>query len=187
MPGDTAALARMRQKLQTLSKEGIERVSKTLSLEAVAQSQACFRESRDPYGQPWAPLKHRDGKPLLDTGRLRASIAVQSSSPLSFRIGTNVQYGAYHQGGVDAKFTRAPSSRFMPINKRGRFTSKGKAGAAKGKSVAVRRLDFKGGETHLVIPQRAYLPIAGRGLGPIWTPAFKRVGLSAIAKIVKGG
>lgn len=167
-----------------IGKTGATRVTKALSLEGLAQTQACFRESRNPYGQPWEPLKSRSGKPLLKTGRGRASIAVSDLNPAdgSFRIGTNVRYMGYHQRGVDATFTRKPSSR-LQATKGGRFLSRRRAGSSRAKSVAFVRLNYRGGQVHLVIPQRAFLPIAGRGLGPIWAPAFQRVALDVMAKL----
>lgn len=33
-----------------------------------------FQQSRDPEGRPWAPLKYRRGRPLVDTGVLMNSI-----------------------------------------------------------------------------------------------------------------
>jgi phage virion morphogenesis protein len=59
-----------------------------------------FRQSQDPYGRPWAPLKSRKGQPLKDTGRLAASITDQVTDD-SVTVGTNVQYAAPHQFGVD--------------------------------------------------------------------------------------
>jgi phage virion morphogenesis protein len=54
----------------------------------------------DVSGRPtaWAPLKYRIGKPLIDTGRLRASITgqVQGSSVV---LGTNLVYAPIHNYG----------------------------------------------------------------------------------------
>jgi phage virion morphogenesis protein len=57
----------------------------------------------DAGGRPqrWAPLKHRSGKPLIDTGRLRNSITARSDSD-SAEVGTNVIYAATHQFGRGA-------------------------------------------------------------------------------------
>jgi phage gpG-like protein len=76
-----------------------------------------FRRSMDPYGKPWAPLKVRHGKPLLDTGRLRASFA---SAPLSngFRIDATAAYAPFHQYGTKAR-------RSAKAGKRGRAVGKG--------------------------------------------------------------
>ncbi|MEC7121109.1 MAG: phage virion morphogenesis protein [Pseudomonadota bacterium] len=60
-----------------------------------------FKTSRSPWGEPWQPLKYRQGQPLRDTGRFQASIThiVQSET---VEIGTNIQkYPPIHQfGGV---------------------------------------------------------------------------------------
>lgn len=72
-----------------------------------------FRGSHDPRGNPWQPLKYRQGgkmrrgqygprragKPLMKTGRLRASFST-AVTPNGFRIGTAVQYAGYHQTGT---------------------------------------------------------------------------------------
>lgn len=58
-----------------------------------------FRLSVAPDGEKWKPLKHREGQPLRDTGRLRNSITFQASEKY-VEIGTNVVYGRAHQFGV---------------------------------------------------------------------------------------
>lgn len=54
-------------------------------------------------GRPkrWAPLKYRQGKPLIDTGRLRASINAKADAA-GVTVGTNLIYAATHQFGRDA-------------------------------------------------------------------------------------
>jgi phage virion morphogenesis protein len=60
-----------------------------------------FSDSVDPYGEPWANVdKHRaGGQPLVDTGRLAASITSLSGN-YSAEVGTNVIYAASHQHGA---------------------------------------------------------------------------------------
>ena len=80
-----------------------------------------FNGSHDPYDTPWAELASRRGpslgrggrgrsrrrvqgprrraKPLLDTGRLRASFTVQPGDGF-FRIGSSVGYARFHQFGT---------------------------------------------------------------------------------------
>ena len=74
-----------------------------------------FRESRDPYGKKWAPIKHRKGRPLLDTGRLRSSFfgLVQGDG---FKLGTRVSYAGFHQNGTKRIKQRMmiPSGRVPP-------------------------------------------------------------------------
>jgi phage gpG-like protein len=186
VPEIGSGLASIQRKLAMLKRDGAARVTRAIAQEAIAQSMACFRGSRNPYGEAWAPLKHRKGKPLLDTGRGRQSVAVSDLEGVSFRLGTNVRYMHFHQDGVDKTYTRKASGRFQATNKRGRFIAKSRAASSKAKSVGFRRLNYKGGEVHLVIPQRAFLPIRGRGLG-VWDAAFKRVALGVMKKIDAGG
>lgn len=64
--------------------------------------QRCFLESRSPYGETWAPLKARKGKPLVNDGHLQNSIDYQVDSP-SVVVGTNkVQATIQNFGGVIA-------------------------------------------------------------------------------------
>jgi len=58
-----------------------------------------FRDASDPYGKPWQELKHRDGKPLNDTGRLKDSITYNIFG-YSVEVGTNVEYAPTHQFGA---------------------------------------------------------------------------------------
>lgn len=79
-------------------------------------------------GPGWVPLSKRTlqrrrkrgkgAKPLLDTGRLRASVvaegegSVKEITAIGFRLGTNLQYAATHQFGRG----RIPARPFMPTN-----------------------------------------------------------------------
>lgn len=78
-----------------------------------SDAQLRFKDSKDPYGKAWAALKastlaaRRKGKgsgsakPLLDTGRLRNSIASRLLSN-GVEVGTNVKYAAIHNFGGQA-------------------------------------------------------------------------------------
>lgn len=59
-----------------------------------------FDQSQDPYGNPWAPLKFRNGQPLRDTGRLRNSIDFDVPGTNVVEVGTNVAYAPVHQFGA---------------------------------------------------------------------------------------
>lgn len=62
-----------------------------------------FRASESPYGQPWAPLQHRIGQPLRDTGRLQSSITYRTggaSGDQYVDVGTNTKYAKVHQYGA---------------------------------------------------------------------------------------
>ena len=133
-----------------------------------------FRRSSDPYGEKWRDLQYRRGKPLLDTGRLRASFAVEPSAG-GFRIGTAVAYAGYHQFGTRPHARRG---RLAMQNRRGRFISmqarkisrKGFEGMERrgGFLVRIRDHESKG------IPARPMLPTGARGLPPKWETVFQR-------------
>ncbi len=59
-----------------------------------------FNTGVSPYGDPWAPIHHRDGQPLRDTGRLRNSLPASAASGDDYvQLGTNVEYAPRHQFG----------------------------------------------------------------------------------------
>lgn len=61
-----------------------------------------FSSSTSPEGIPWKKLKHRPGKPLMDTRVLRNSITFNATDD-QVEIGTNIEYGAIHQYGKKGK------------------------------------------------------------------------------------
>lgn len=71
-----------------------------------------FNRSQGPKNN-WLPLKHRNGKPLLDTGMLRARtrFKVQGNNVLLFN---NTKYGKYHQYGASKIFL--PQRKWMWIS-----------------------------------------------------------------------
>jgi phage gpG-like protein len=72
---------------------------KQLQVLAVADTRDNFQTSSDPDGSPWAPLKYRQGKPLLDKGLLRASIQ-SAVTPAGLTLFTNRPGAAAHQWGA---------------------------------------------------------------------------------------
>ena len=125
----------------------------------VGQSKLTFRDSRDPYGEPWAPLakstlanrKHGGDRPLEDTGALRNSINFKVGGD-TLRIGPNVGYGLIHQTGG-----QTPARIIVP--------TKGKALAFFIGGVKIVRKSVK--HPGSKIPRRAYLPDE-RGLPNSW-------------------
>lgn len=102
---------------------------------------AGFDAGVDPYGQPWAPLRIRQGKPLRDTGQLQNSITytVEGNSVV---VGTNREHMQVHQFGAVIK------------PKNGKFLAFPGAG---GHLILARQV---------TIPRRAFLP--DRGLPQDW-------------------
>lgn len=171
-------LAKMRRKIAGIAQSQFKQALGTeLSATALKLVADGFRGERDPYGKPWAPLKHRVGKILRDTGRLAASFqAAPTSDGISIR--TNASYAAVHQyGGTVKAHRREARVLFLNVNKR-RFVSPSKArkkGGALRKGVAAHFLDaYNQGE--YVIPQRQMVPMDETGgVGSIWGPALRRV------------
>lgn len=121
--GDFAALKTLRERIAKLATaKATEDITKRVGAAFIKQLADEFRQSRDPYGKPWAPVfrnRKRDraargrrlaagkparaAKPLSDTGRLRAaataSSALQSSGSI-VRITIPVSYASYHQDGT---------------------------------------------------------------------------------------
>lgn len=89
----------------------------------VDEARLGFRASRDPYGVPWHKLaastikRRRKGssQPLLDTGRLRNSIAWRLVGD-GVEVGTNLRYAAIHQfGGTIAHAARSIRVRLRSV------------------------------------------------------------------------
>lgn len=68
---------------------------------------AGFRAGTAPDGARWAPLRHRRGQPLRDTGRLANSFVQEVSSDEAV-VGTNVCYAIVHQFGATVEAGTAP-------------------------------------------------------------------------------
>ena len=76
-----------------------------------------FDASQDPYGNPWEPLKVREGgQPLVDKGHLRDSIthAVDGNSAV---VGTNLEYARLQNFGGTVKPVNAKALRFFVGNR----------------------------------------------------------------------
>jgi phage gpG-like protein len=100
MTGDDRELQRLILLLDGLGKSSFaQQISEQVSEEMLSLTQDCFDGSHDPDGRPWKPLVIRAGKPLLDSGRLRASLEPEST-PTQAKVVTNVSYAAAHQNGT---------------------------------------------------------------------------------------
>src|SRR5688500_18332546 len=67
---------------------------------SVAGAKDFFARSAGPSGAPWAPLKIRSGKPLLDTGRLRNSIQGKVTASCVELSASGVQARLMSEGGT---------------------------------------------------------------------------------------
>lgn len=88
-------VGKLNQVRQASTRKAINKLAGTIVLGGVLD---CFQASKSPYGETWKPLKSRDGKPLLDTGRLRNSIKLDQKGD-GFAVSTDVVYAPVHQYG----------------------------------------------------------------------------------------
>ncbi|WP_052962677.1 phage virion morphogenesis protein [Pseudomonas fluorescens] len=113
---NTAQLQALADKVKRLGprnphiKQGLNQIG----VRWVARIKANFRKSVDPYGGSWPGISHRQGQPLIDTGRLLNSIKHQVDD-LDLDLGSNLIYADNHQYGITVK-RRAffPDSRGLP-------------------------------------------------------------------------
>jgi phage gpG-like protein len=84
----------------------MNKIKQHAAMEARRQIRRTFVESRDPYGNPWAPLKLRKGKPLRLTGALSNFVVTQTGD--GFLVTTAAPYAATHQYGATITAKRAP-------------------------------------------------------------------------------
>lgn len=80
----------------------------TIGVRWVAKIKQCFQRGVDPYGNRWAPITHRQGQPLLDTGRLRNSVK-HNVRGTNLELASNLIYADNHQYGITVK-----QRRFLP-------------------------------------------------------------------------
>jgi phage gpG-like protein len=133
---NVAAFKDLKRRLTAVTRSDamVDELGKRVGAALVKQVADEFRESRDPYGKAWAPLKterprnvkanaraakkgkpQRSGKPLIDTGRLRASVTAITSGG-DVRVVLPVQYASYHQNGTTGKDKRRgiPRRQILP-------------------------------------------------------------------------
>lgn len=152
MPGVTgnfAGLAQLQEAVRSaMTPTLMVNVSQAMGAAAMKKLADGFLQSRDPYGTPWAPLKLRSGKPLLATGRMRASASVQQAPGGGFTMSITAAYAATHQYGATIRPRRA---RMLSWQVRGgqRFFAK-----------------------QVTIPKRGMIPDEGRP-APLWMAAMQ--------------
>jgi phage gpG-like protein len=147
--GDFTGLARLIGQVSAVTTpEWQAQLLQGMGVAALKQLMDQFRDSRDPYGKPWAPLVLRKGKPLLDTGRMRAS-ATLVPLPHGFEIVIGASYAATHQYGKRG---------IKPVR-------------AKALSWKVRGSSKRFFAQSVDIPQRMMIP-PGENPGPYWMKAI---------------
>ena len=96
--GDVRQLRKFAQRVERSQR--VNRViNDQLAEETIDLIKEGFKTSRDPFGNRWAKLKLRSGRPLVDTGRLKNSFYKKSVGKTGFRVGSDVSYSDIHQDG----------------------------------------------------------------------------------------
>lgn len=175
--GANAQLEKLVQKVAELASEK-ERtaIAKQLGEASIAQIRLGFRQSRDPYGTPWAPNQWRGGKVLRDTGRLANSYTYQDPSPKGFSVGTNVIYARIHNYGGWIKPVKAKALR-IPVPVQGPVPR----GVKTGRGGIATEFIFR---KRVFIPERIQVPRKRWGLGAIWQKAFNAAANAALKKLL---
>jgi phage gpG-like protein len=176
--GDFGKLAELTRKMAEVSSGAFKRtLFANLAEEGVTQLKMGFRGERDPYGAPWRPIKHRSGRILQDTGRLRNSFTARPTSS-GFAVSSNVVYAAAHQYGA----TITQKARVNRHTRGGRFMSRARAEQRTRGAV---RVSFSAART-FTLPRRQMLPEQDTGgIGPIWGPAFEAAGERTVTRLFK--
>jgi phage gpG-like protein len=145
--GDFASLKRFQKKIEQAPK-ALQIVNEQLAEEAIDLIREGFEKSSDPYGNAWAPLVLRQGRPLEDTGGLKAGWFRQSVTAHGFTIANAKRYASYHQGGTGIYGPR--KQRIVPI--KAKVLRLGKTGmvARSVKGTPIRRM----------VPEKGRLPEA---------------------------
>jgi phage gpG-like protein len=97
--GEFAELNRWADKISR-TPDALPILSQQLAEETVELVRDGFATARDPYGRTWAPLVMRAGRPLSDTGALRASWHTKRAGAQGFAVASSRNYAAYHQLGT---------------------------------------------------------------------------------------
>lgn len=181
--GDFGRLRRLIDDLKKVGAGGMieARVSQELAAASMKLIADGFRKERDPYGDAWAPLKHRNGKILRDTGRMAASANAQPRPGGGVVAQISTGYAKYHQAGAKlrrrARLQATAGNRFVSAAKAAKL-KKSKKGRA---SLRYIRLSASEG----TLPRRMMVPDPRRGLGPIWSKAYQRVARKTIRELVR--
>jgi phage gpG-like protein len=166
--GDFKKLKEWGRRFDNVSKEGMDIVANQLAEETLDLVKEGFEKSRDPTGKPWAPLAIRNGKPLEDTGGLKASWSVDRKGKRGFSIISHKAYAIFHQEGTGIHGPRKKP--IKPKKKGGVLAFKGPSGTIFAKSV-------KGAPKRRMLP-REHLP-------PLWQKRLKETAIETLEELYR--
>lgn len=165
--GDFKALSRFAVKLADAGTDGpLRTINEQLAEETIALIRDGFERSADPYGKPWAPLVIRAGRPLQDSGGLKASWHRSETSADGFTVQSGKDYAVYHQGGTGIYGPR--KRRIVPI---------------RAKALRIPGVGFR--KSVAGSPKRRMVPDAGR-IPPRWRKQFVETAFEVLSEIFKG-
>ncbi len=121
---------------------GRKSINEGIAAESLRLVKRGFERSEDPYGIPWKPPVLRDGKPLLDSSRLRNGFQ-NRSTPTTIELWNNVRYAAIQNYGGTIHAKNSPYLYFK--------TPEGLAA-----------------KKEVTLPARQMIPDSARGLPPVW-------------------
>lgn len=145
--GDFAALERFKKKIEQTPK-ALVIVNEQLAEETIELIREGFEKSSDPYGTAWAPLVLRDGRPLEDTGGLKAAWFRQSVTARGFVVANAKSYSSWHQTGTGIYGPRR--QRIVPI----------KAKVLRLGNTGMVASSVRGTPARRMVPERGRLPTA---------------------------
>lgn len=114
---DTRQMKTLAEKIKHLGPNNphIKQGLNNIGVRWVARIKANFRNSTDPYGVAWAAIYHRQGQPLLDTGRLRNSIKYDVRGIDIYLTSPLIYADTHNQGRANIKKRRfTPDNRGLP-------------------------------------------------------------------------
>jgi hypothetical protein len=183
------------------------RLAQLIAAGGVKLTMDTFRNQRDPYGTPWAPLarersrdkrarlrreakglKARGQKILIRTARMRNSTTAIANGR-SGGVAIPVGYAAAHQNGAHiSPHSRLASYQNVTYRVGNRFATEAQARKARraGQTVVANRFarTFASGIT---IPQRMMLPSADRGLPGTWQHMIQRETIGLLTRWANKG
>jgi phage gpG-like protein len=95
-----SAVGEFAAKLRALGEqEFLERLSGRMAERTLDLIDEGYQHRRSPYGTPWAPTKQPN--PILEkTGAFRSGWSVKRADSRGFTVGSDVDYGSFHQSGT---------------------------------------------------------------------------------------
>lgn len=88
-------------------------ISMAMAEETISLIRDGFEKSEDPYGKRWEPLVIRVGRPLNDTGGLKASWHRSDVTVDGFTVRSGKAVAKFHQGGTGVYGPR--KARIVPV------------------------------------------------------------------------